>query len=154
MNILPQQRRSFVAGLLGGYIIWDIIDHTLLQPQGWLGSYLVDWSIVGVVGITTWMVIDRVAQTQTHQEPAEHQTTSAVQTQTTQTFTELNQALEELQEMLGTALTEQGLEQQRIIRKALITVHQSQSFSDELHGLIAHHRISSPPPYEPFTGRI
>lgn len=137
------------AGAMTGYIVWDIFDHTVLQPQsGILGSYLLDWGVVGLVGLTTVLVVSRhsVQQLPVIHDPAAGMHISPVVFEHMVVATHsLDLELAEINAAVGEAIATDGLTQQRSLRQAMVAAHNAQSFSDEIAGLMSTPRMAPPP---------
>ena len=142
----------WLAGAMTGYIAWDILDQTMLQPRaGLLGGYLLDWGVVGLVSFTTMVLFQRRSKPP---EQAIHDPTRSVRVNPLilehilSAAKALDQELDEINGAVGKAMAEDSLQQQRSLRQAMIAVHNAQSLNDEIAGLVAAPRAGTPPPPE------
>ncbi len=145
---LRQAWWPWLAGAMTGYIAWDILDQTVLQPRtGLLGSYFLDWGVVGLVSFTTIMIVQRRLEPPAIHDPA---TSMRINPLVLDHILSAAQALDmelgEINSAVGKAITEDSLQQQRSLRQAMIAVHNAQSLNDEIAGLLAAPRAAAPPP--------
>ncbi len=145
---LRQAWWPWLAGAMTGYIAWDILDQTVLQPRtGLLGSYFLDWGVVGLVSFTTIMIVQRRLEPPVIHDPA---TSMRINPLVLDHILSAAQALDmelgEINSAVGKAMTEDSLQQQRSLRQAMIAVHNAQSLNDEIAGLLAAPRAAAPPP--------
>ena len=133
-----------------GYIAWDILDQTVLQPRaGPLGSYMLDWGVVGLVSFTTILMLQRRLVPPVQHDPAASQRISpVVLDHILSAARALDMELGEINSAVGKAMGEESLTQQRSLRQAMIAVHNAQSLNDEIAGLVAAPRAAAPPPPE------
>ncbi len=145
------QRRSWplLIGAFGGYIVWDIVDHTLLEAGGLWGTYAVDWCVIGVVGATTWWLVDQYQRRKPAAPPAPDapviNVSPAVMNQTVSAVKDLDATVQDINARISDAFSSNGLDQQKSLRQALIAAHEAQMLIDELVGLVNLPRPQSTP---------
>jgi hypothetical protein len=140
----------WLAGAMAGYIAWDILDQTMLQPRaGLLGGYFLDWGVVGLVGFTTILIVQRrldQSHAVIHDPSASTRINPLVLEHILSAARALDMELGEINSSVGKAMGEESLQQQRSLRQAMIAVHNAQSLNDEIAGLLAAPRAAAPPP--------
>lgn len=141
-----------LVGAISGYIAWDIVDQTVLQPRAPLwGGYLLDWGVAGLVGLSTlWLVERRRSHTPAviHAAGTTQHVNPVVLEQIAASVDSLDSVLKDIHAAIGVALEAEGLVQHRQLRQAMVDVHHAASLSDEIAGLVAMPRSAAPPPPE------
>jgi hypothetical protein len=137
---------------MSGYIAWDIVDQTLLQPRSPLwGGYLLDWGVVGLVGLTSVWAAERWRahlDHLRHDDPVAPRINPAILEHIASSVQELEAKLNDLNDSVGAALSDDGPARIRHLRHAMIAIHHAQSLNDEIAGLAAAPRLPAPPPPE------
>ena len=137
---------------MSGYIAWDIVDQTLLQPRSPLwGGYLLDWGVAGLVGLTSVWAAERWRahlDHLRHDDPVAPRINPAILEHIASSVQELDAKLNDLNDAVGAALSDDGPARIRHLRHAMIAIHQAQSLNDEIAGLAATPRLPAPPPPE------
>jgi hypothetical protein len=137
---------------MSGYIAWDIVDQTLLQPRSPLwGGYLLDWGVAGLVGLTSVWVAERWrahVDHRRHDDPVAPRINPAILEHIASSVQELDAKLNDLNDAVGAALGDEGPGRIRHLRHAMIAIHHAQSLNDEIAGLAAAPRQPAPPPPE------
>jgi hypothetical protein len=136
---------------MSGYIAWDIVDQTLLQPRSPLwGGYLLDWGVAGLFGLTSVWAVERwrAHADQAKEIAAAPRINPAILEHIANSVQELDAKLNDLNDAVGAALSEDGPARVRHLRHAMIAIHHAQSLNDEIAGLAAAPRLQAPPPPE------
>ena len=140
-----------LLGAMSGYIAWDIVDQTLLQPRSPLwGGYLLDWGVAGLFGLTTVWIAGRwrAHAGQPSETASAPRINPAILEHIASSVQELDAKLNDLNDAVGAALSEDGAARIRHLRHAMIAIHHAQSLNDEIAGLAAAPRPPAPPPPE------
>lgn len=142
------RRWPLLVGVLGGYIAWDVVDQTVLLPRGLSHSFGIDWAVVGVVGVTAWLVLEyreRAEQRASAEVAVDPALTATVLFQLQDALIALDDTLRNASTSLTTAIATTEIEQLRQLRHTMVALHQAQSLSDELNGLVTCSALPAPP---------
>lgn len=133
------------------YIGWDVVAQRVLHARfGWLSGSLVDWLLVGGLGLLVCLVLQRRRKAHTNQPivAAGPSRQTLINDQIAALAQSLGHSLAEINSEAGSAMTLEGIEQHRALRLTILATHRAQSLLDELAGLAAHPRFSAPPAHE------
>lgn len=142
-----------LLGALGGYIAWDIIDQTILQPRNPLiDGYLVDWGVAGLTGLATFMIVQRRHQRRTQpslDSDDSSATQQALSARIAAAVTDLDHWLREIDQHTYSLNDTTDTAQLRAVKGIMLAVHQAQSLADEIAGLSSAPRtMNLPAPHE------
>ncbi|KPL85393.1 MULTISPECIES: hypothetical protein [Herpetosiphon] len=153
---LSLNRRWFpLLGAFAAYIAWDLVDHQILTPRSpaWL-CYMIDWGVAGMAGWSIFVLLERQYQ---RAIPMVDSTTinlpPAVFAQLTQAAQSLQSEIQELQQAIGNSINEEGIQQQRNLRQALVASYRAQAILEEVSGIVDKPQVTPPPVEQLITQR-
>ncbi|GAA5526939.1 hypothetical protein [Herpetosiphon gulosus] len=155
MKVSLNRRWFPLLGAFAAYIAWDLVDHQVLTPRSpvWL-CYLIDWGVAGMAGWSIFLLLERQYQ---HKKPLIDASTinlpPAVFAQLTQAAQGLQGEIQELQQAIGNSINEEGIQQQRSLRQALVASYRAQAILEEVSGIVDKPQVAPPPVEQLITQR-